>query len=101
MGDGSIQGAVDIHGHLIPGANVALVNQLDWPTTHQQAATQLQQRARQKSERFKEVLPNEWLGGRDSNPDTQIQSLDRNFYPVGLFCTFPDPASPSCMVFGT
>jgi len=21
------------------------------------------------------VLPNEWLGGRDSNPDTQIQSL--------------------------
>ena len=24
---------------------------------------------------FKEVLPNEWLGGRDSNPDTQIQSL--------------------------
>jgi len=21
------------------------------------------------------VLPDEWLGGRDSNPDTQIQSL--------------------------
>ena len=21
------------------------------------------------------LLPNEWLGGRDSNPDTQIQSL--------------------------
>jgi len=63
MGDGSIQGTVDIYGQLIPGANVALVNQLDGPTSHQQAATQPQQRARQKSDRFKEALPNEWLGG--------------------------------------
>ena len=26
-------------------------------------------------EDFQEVLQNVWLGGRDSNPDTQIQSL--------------------------
>ena len=27
------------------------------------------------SEGFAQVLGNVWLGGRDSNPDTQIQSL--------------------------
>lgn len=30
----------------------------------------------------------------------QIQSLDLNFYPVGLLCAFPHPASQFCMVFG-
>jgi hypothetical protein len=52
------------------------------------------------SDGFKEVAENEWLGGRDSNPDTQIQSLETNFYLVGLLGTFPHPASPFCMVFG-
>jgi len=99
MGDSSIQVTVDIYGHLIPGANVALVNQLDGPASRQQAATQPQQRARQKSDRFKEVLPNEWLGGKDSNPDTQIQSLEINFYLVGLLSTFPHLASRFCMLF--
>jgi len=74
MGHSSIQVTVDI-GHLIPGANVAFVDRLDGVTSPQQSATQPQQRARQESDGFKEVLPDEWLGGRDSNPDTQIQSL--------------------------
>jgi hypothetical protein len=75
MGDSSIQVTVDIYGHLIPGANVAYVDKLDGQTSPQQSATQPQQRARLESDGFKEVLGNEWLGCRDSNPDTQIQSL--------------------------
>ncbi len=75
MGHSSIQVTVDIYGHLIPGANVAYVNKLDVLTSPQQSATQPQQRAKLESDGFEEVLPNEWLGGRDSNPDTQIQSL--------------------------
>jgi len=75
MGHSSIQVTVDIYGHLIPGANVAYVDKLDGQTIPQQSATQPQQRARLESDGFKEVLGNEWLGGRDSNPDTQIQSL--------------------------
>ena len=75
MGHSSIQVTVDIYGHLIPGANVAFVDKLDGLTSPQQSATQPQQRARQELEGLREVLPYEWLGGRDSNPDTQIQSL--------------------------
>ena len=71
----SIQVTADIHGHLIPGANWAFGEKLDGLTNPQQFATQPQQRSRKESDGFKEVLPNEWLGGRDSNPDTQIQSL--------------------------
>jgi len=75
MGHSSIQVTVDIYGHLIPGANVAFVDKLDGQTSPQQSATQPQQQSKLESDGFKEVLPNEWLGGRDSNPDTQIQSL--------------------------
>jgi len=75
MGHSSIQVTVDIYGHLIPGANVAYVDKLDTPTSPQQSATQPQQTAKLESNGFKEVLGNDWLGGRDSNPDTQIQSL--------------------------
>ena len=32
-------------------------------------------RVQRESDGFQEVLQNKWLGGRDSNPDTQIQSL--------------------------
>src|SRR6266567_6853804 len=99
MGHSSIQVTVDIHGHLIPGANVAFVDKLDGQTSPQQSATQPQQQSKLESDGFKEVLPNEWLGGRDSNPDTQIQSLHTNFYAVGLLCPFPRPASRFCMVF--
>ncbi len=75
MGHSSIQVTADIYGHLIPGANMAFVDKLDALTSPQQSATQPQQRTKLESDGFKEVVPNEWLGGRDSNPDTQIQSL--------------------------
>ncbi len=67
MGHSSIQVTVDIYGHLIPGANVAFVDKLDALTSPQQSATQPQQKAGLESDGFREVLPNEWLGGRDSN----------------------------------
>ncbi len=91
---------VDICGRLIPGANVSFVDKLDGVTCPQESARQPQERKRRESGGFMEVLPNQWLGGRDSNPDTQIQSLEPNFYPVGLLGTFPHPASPFCMAFG-
>ena len=75
MGHSSIQVTVDIYGHLIPGANVSFVDKLDQVTCPQESARQPQERMRLESDGFEEVLPNEWLGGRDSNPDTQIQSL--------------------------
>ena len=48
---------------------------LDSLTSAQQTVIQPQQRVGQESEKFQEVLGNDWLGGRDSNPDRQIQSL--------------------------
>ena len=68
MGHSSIQVTVDIYSHLIPGANVAYVDRLD-------RLSSPQQRIRRESDNLAEVLKNQWLGGRDSNPDTQIQSL--------------------------
>jgi len=100
MGHSSIQVTVDIYGHLIPGADVSFVDKLDAATSPQESARQPQERKRRESDGFREVLPNEWLGGRDSNPDTQIQSLETNIHPVGLSCTFRHPASLFCMVFG-
>jgi hypothetical protein len=38
-------------------------------------ARQPQESSAVESDSVQEVLPNVWLGGRDSNPDTQIQSL--------------------------
>ncbi len=75
MGHSSIQVTVDIYGHLIPGANVSFVDRLDGLTSPQQSATPPQQSSNRKSDDLQEVLGNHWLGGRDSNPDTQIQSL--------------------------
>ncbi len=75
MGHSSIQVTVGIYGHLIPGANVSFVDKLDRVTCPQESARQPQERAVPESDGFEEVLGNEWLGGRDSNPDTQIQSL--------------------------
>ena len=66
---------MDIYGHLLPGANVASVDKLDGQTSPQQSATPAQETTKSESDDFEEVLSNEWLGGRDSNPDTQIQSL--------------------------
>jgi len=75
MGHSSIQVTVDIYGHLIPGANVAFVDKLDATTSPQESARQPQDGKPRESDGSEEVLGNEWLGGRDSNPDTQIQSL--------------------------
>src|SRR5262249_7449522 len=75
MGHSSIQVTVDIYGHLIPSANISFVDMLDTLTCPRQSAIQPQQRIRRGSEDFAQVLGNVWLGGRDSNPDTQIQSL--------------------------
>ena len=75
MGHSSIQVTVDIYGHLIRSANISFVDKVDGLTSPQQSAIQPQQRIEQKSEDFQEMLGNVWLGGRDSNPDTQIQSL--------------------------
>ena len=75
MGHSSIQVTVDIYGHLIPGADVSFVDKLDAATSPQESARQPQERKRRESDGFREVLPNEWLGGRDSNHDMQIQNL--------------------------
>jgi integrase-like protein len=75
MGDNSIQVTVDIYGPLIPCANVSFVDRLDGLTCPQQSATPPQQSSKRESDDLQEVLGDQWLGGRDSNPDTQIQSL--------------------------
>jgi hypothetical protein len=100
MGHSSIQVTVDIYGHLIRGADVAFVDKLDAATSPEEPARQPQERSALDSDGFEEILGNEWLGGRDSNPDTQIQSLEIKFYLVGLFGAFPHPASQFCTVFG-
>jgi integrase len=88
MGHSSIQITVDIYGHLIPGANVSFVDKLDGLAPPRESARQPQERVRPESDGFEEVLQNEWLGGRDSNPDTQIQSLTFQSYVVGLSSSF-------------
>jgi integrase len=42
MGHSSIQITVDVYGHLIPGANICFVDQLDRLTSPQQSAIQPQ-----------------------------------------------------------
>jgi hypothetical protein len=39
------------------------------------SATNPQERASREYEDLAQVLASQWLGGRDSNPDTQLQSL--------------------------
>ena len=75
MGHSSIQVTVDVYGHLILGANVSFMDKVDLLTNPPHSAIQPQYELPLKSKRFEEVLQNDWLGGRDSNPDTQIQSL--------------------------
>ncbi len=75
MGHASIQITADVYGHLIPGANISYVDRLDAPTSPQQSAMPPQCSLSPEKRKFEEVLKNEWLGRRDSNPDTQIQSL--------------------------
>ena len=75
MGHSSIQITVDIYGHLIPGANIAFVDRLDSLASPQQSAIQPQRSSDPDFWEIQQLLRNEWLGRRDSNPDTQIQSL--------------------------
>jgi len=75
MGHSSIQVTVDIYGHLIPGANISFVDKLDAPTSPRESAIQPQRGPASDFQEFQQLLKNEWLGRRDSNPDTQIQSL--------------------------
>jgi len=74
IGHSSIQVTVDIYGHLVP-ANISFVDRLDAPTSVGQSAMPPQCAIQRESNEIMEVFGDEWLGGRDSNPDTQIQSL--------------------------
>ena len=77
MGHSSIQVAVDIYGHLIPGANVSFVDRLDGLTSPQQPATKLQERIG----RFR-ASPRESLAGRQglepryADPESAVLPLD-------------------------
>ena len=51
------------------------MDKLDGLTSPRQSAIQPQHGIPSDFREFQQVLTNEWLGGRDSNPDTQIQSL--------------------------
>ena len=75
MGHASIQITADVYGHLIPGANISYVDRLDSTASPQQSAMPPQCSLAVEQRELVEVFGNEWLGRRDSNPDTQIQSL--------------------------
>jgi integrase len=88
MGHSSIQVTAEVYCHKLASGNTAHVARLSEALRKEEAkaktrvglalqlsATQAQPRPKLESDGFEEVLPNEWLGGRDSNPDTQIQSL--------------------------
>ncbi|HYL14835.1 MAG TPA: site-specific integrase [Terriglobales bacterium] len=74
MGHSSIQITVDTYGHLIPGANIAWVDRLDSETSRQQSAPETHQPESDPQAEFVEVVENNWLPPRDSNPDMLIQS---------------------------
>ncbi len=75
MGHASIQTTVDTYVHLLPGGDIDFSDRLDLLTSKRQNATPAQPERIEAGEEMAEVVSNEWLGGRDSNPDTQIQSL--------------------------
>jgi integrase len=75
MGHASIQTTVDIYVHLLPGGDIDFSDRLDSLTSKRQNATPAQLELIEAEEEMAEVVSNDWLGGRDSNPDTQIQSL--------------------------
>ena len=72
MGHSSIQVTVDIYGHLIPGADISCVDQLDTPTQKSANGTQTPSEAIERENT--QVVEKIWLPHRDSNPDMLIQS---------------------------
>jgi hypothetical protein len=73
MGHSSIQITVGVYGTSFQGEY--RIRRPPRPISPQEFARQPQESSGREFEEFKKVLKNEWLGGRDSNPDTQIQSL--------------------------
>ena len=101
MGHSGIKITVDIYGHLIPGADIAYIDRLGQAATcPRQSATQAQPTEERAKEDPAEVLEDIGVGDGIRTRDVQIHSLEIHFYPVGLLCTFPHPASRFCMVFG-
>jgi len=74
MGHSSIQITVDTYGHLIPGADIAWVDRLDAPISTQKSADRTQTPPADEESMDVEVIENNWLPPRDSNPDMLIQS---------------------------
>ena len=74
MGHSSIQITVDVHGHLIPGADIAWVDRLDSTSSQQQSATKPQQLSKEPGQESLQLHEKNWLPPRDSNPDMLIQS---------------------------
>jgi len=72
MGHSSIQVTVDIYGHLIPGADISCVDQLDIPT--QKSANRTQTLGEDLERVDTQAIEKTWLPPRDSNPDMLIQS---------------------------
>ena len=75
MGHASIQTTVDTYVHLLPGSDIDFSDRLDSLTSPRQNATPAQPEEIEAIPELAEVISYDWLGGRDSNPDTQIQSL--------------------------
>jgi len=97
MGHASVQITVETYIHLLPGGDIGFTDELDslatarkgrnvgegeaassgkgLETSRQLSATQAQPARDGEEGEAEQVFGNEWLGGRDSNPDTQIQSL--------------------------
>jgi hypothetical protein len=75
MGHCSIQVTVDVYGHLVPSANIACVDRLDCETSLHQSAPGTHQAREGLEQQPPQVLENNWLPPRDSNPDMLIQRL--------------------------
>ena len=78
MGHSSIQVTVDIYGHLVPSANIACVDRLDGETSLHQSAPRTHQAREGLEQQSRQVIENNWLPPRDSNPDMLIQSSLRD-----------------------
>jgi len=72
MGHSSIQITVDVYGHLIPGANLNLVDRLDTETGSQQSATQAQPGAGAEEASLAQVIEKAGGGGWTRTNDLGI-----------------------------